>query len=80
VHFSPSSERCDALAESAFHLLSRRYAKSVWAQKNKFWYRGGGSPLPQPRGVQLKSSTQARGQSPTPRNLITTSWANFSRQ
>lgn len=49
VHFSPSNERCDALAESAFHLLSRRYAKSVWAQKNKFWYRGDGSPLPQQR-------------------------------
>jgi hypothetical protein len=49
VHFSPSSERCDALAESAFNLLHRRYPKSEWAQKNKFWYRGGGSPVPQQR-------------------------------
>ncbi len=49
VHFSPSSERCDALAESAFNLLHRRYPTSAWAQRNKFWYRGSGSPLQQQR-------------------------------
>jgi hypothetical protein len=49
VHYSPSSERCDALAESAFHLLHRRYPKSAWAQKSQFWYRGSGSPLQQGR-------------------------------
>jgi hypothetical protein len=49
VHFSPSSASCDALAESAFNLLHRRYPKSEWTRKNQFWYRGGGSPLPQRR-------------------------------
>lgn len=44
VHYSPSNARCDTLAESAFRLLHSRYPKSEWAQKNKFWYRGSGSP------------------------------------
>ncbi|MEA2678803.1 MAG: hypothetical protein QOK03_525 [Candidatus Binataceae bacterium] len=44
VHLSPSNARCDTLAESAFDLLHKRYPKSEWARKNKFWYRGSGSP------------------------------------
>ncbi len=49
VHLGPSSDRCDALAESAFHLLHGRYPNSTWAQENKFWYRGSGSPSQQER-------------------------------
>jgi hypothetical protein len=43
VHLSPSNAHCDALAESAFHLLHRSYPKSEWVRKTKF-YRGSGSP------------------------------------
>jgi hypothetical protein len=43
VHLSQASERCNALAESAFHLLHRRYPNSIWAKKNRFWYRASGS-------------------------------------
>jgi hypothetical protein len=44
VHLSPSNARSDTLAESAFRLLHKRYPTSEWARKNKFWYRGNGSP------------------------------------
>jgi hypothetical protein len=44
VHLSAASDRCDALAEAAFHLLHNRYPGSTWAAKNRFWYHGSGSP------------------------------------
>ncbi|HWN57279.1 MAG TPA: hypothetical protein VNO74_04225, partial [Methylomirabilota bacterium] len=34
VHLGPSSDRCNALAESAFHRLHRRYPNSKWAREN----------------------------------------------
>jgi hypothetical protein len=44
VHLGPASDRSNDLAKSAFRLLHRRYANSIWARENSFWYRGGGSP------------------------------------
>jgi hypothetical protein len=44
VHLGPASDRSNDLARSAFRLLHRRYANSIWAEENSFWYRGGGSP------------------------------------
>jgi len=44
VHLGPSNDRCNGLAESAFHRLHRRYPNSKWAQENHSWYRGGGPP------------------------------------
>lgn len=32
----------DALAEQAFGVLKRRYAKTEWARKTRYWYRAGG--------------------------------------
>jgi hypothetical protein len=43
VQVGPANGRCDVLAASAFRLLHRRYAHSIWAEKNRFWYRGGGA-------------------------------------
>ncbi|HEX6084589.1 MAG TPA: hypothetical protein VF266_08680 [Thermoanaerobaculia bacterium] len=35
-------EDTDALAEKAFGVLKRRYAKTKWAKQTKYWYRSGG--------------------------------------
>jgi len=32
------------MAKRAFQLLHQRYGYSEWAQRNQFWYRGGGAP------------------------------------
>ncbi len=45
VQVGPANGRCDVLAASAFRLLHRRYAHSIWAEKNRFSYRGGGAPM-----------------------------------
>ncbi|HYC91210.1 MAG TPA: hypothetical protein VEO54_18465 [Thermoanaerobaculia bacterium] len=34
-------EETDALAEKAFGVLKRRYAKTKWAKQTKYWYRAG---------------------------------------
>jgi hypothetical protein len=46
VHLGPGTDRCDALAESAFHQLHREYSSSVWAAKNRFWYHSVVWPRP----------------------------------
>jgi hypothetical protein len=44
VHLGSATERSNDLAKRAFQLLHRRYGDSEWAQRNQFWYRGGGAP------------------------------------
>jgi hypothetical protein len=44
VHLGPATERSNDLAKRAFRLLHRRYGGSEWAQRNEFWYQGGGAP------------------------------------
>ncbi len=42
VHLGCSSDQGTEYAKSAYSLLHRRYPENPWAQKNRFWYRGGG--------------------------------------
>jgi hypothetical protein len=39
VHLSSATIRCDALAESAFHMLHQNYPDTKWARDNHYWYR-----------------------------------------
>ncbi len=46
VHLGCSNDQGTEYAKSAYYLLHRRYPESTWAQKNRFWYRGGGCTMP----------------------------------